>query len=176
MQLKSLLPNTRLNQKFTPLKCLRTSKFVNSSKHTLFWRVFILSSRLIIVLRTKIYVFSFPNNSNKSVSFDTCDNPRGLCELSSNDDNLILCFPSVKSGFIQIAEINKPVESISKCPKIFQAHKHDIAAMAIDTNASLIATASAQGTLIRIFDIKTTSDVKQLIELRRGMEPASLYW
>ena len=48
--------------------------------------------------------------------------------------------------------------------------------MALDTNATLIATASAQGTLIRIFDIKSTSDVKQLIELRRGVEQASLYW
>jgi hypothetical protein len=91
--------------------------------------------------------------------------------------NLILCFPSVKSGFIQIAEINKiNEETISKCPKIFQAHKHDIAAMALDTTAGLIATASAEGTLIRIFDIKSTSDVKQLIEFRRGIEKATFYW
>ena len=48
--------------------------------------------------------------------------------------------------------------------------------MALDYSASLLASASAQGTLIRIFDIKSPGDIKLLIELRRGMEPASLYW
>ena len=130
--------NLHLNQKYTRLKCLKTSLFLKTNHYFL---LISFNFRLIIVLRNKIHVFSFPNNSKKLFSFDTCDNPKGLCELSSNDDNLILCFPSVKSGFIQIAEINKlNEETISKCPKIFQAHKHDIAAMALDTTAGLIAT------------------------------------
>jgi WD repeat-containing protein 45 len=59
-------------------------------------------NRLIVVLRNKIYVFSFPNNSKMIFSFDTCDNPKGLCDLSVNNEG-ILCFPSVKSGFVQVA-------------------------------------------------------------------------
>jgi len=131
-------------------------------------------TKIVVVLRSKIHVFSFPNACKKLFTFDTCDNPKGLCELSNNDEGC-LCFPSVKSGFIQIADINQTEESLSKCPKIFQAHRHDIACMALDTNVSLLASASSHGTLIRVFDIKSTSDVKLLIDFRRGMEAASLY-
>ncbi len=59
-------------------------------------------NRLVVVLRSRIYVFAFPNHSRRLFQFDTCDNPRGLCELSTTDEQL-LCFPSVKPGFVQIA-------------------------------------------------------------------------
>ena len=60
--------------------------------------------RLVVVLHNKIHVFSFPNNCKNLFTFNTCDNPKGLCELSSNDDDhQFICFPAVRSGFMQIA-------------------------------------------------------------------------
>lgn len=60
--------------------------------------------RLVVVLHNKIHIFSFPNNCQKLFTFNTCDNPKGLCELSSvDDDTQLLCFPAVKSGFMQCA-------------------------------------------------------------------------
>lgn len=132
--------------------------------------------KLIVVLHNKIHVFSFPNNCQKLFTFNTCDNPRGLCEVSASDDeNQLLCFPAVKSGFMQVADISLAEESASKCPRIFAAHKHEIACMALDQGSNRLATASIEGTLIRIFEINPRNDVKQLIELRRGMDSALLY-
>ena len=61
-------------------------------------------SKLVVVLHNKILVFSFPNDCKNLFTFNTCDNPRGICELSSCDDDCqLLCFPAVKSGFMQCA-------------------------------------------------------------------------
>lgn len=134
------------------------------------------NKKLVVVLHNKIHVFSFPNNCQKLFTFDTCDNPKGLCEISTYDDDYqLLCFPAVKSGFMQCADISQAEESASKSPRIFQAHKHEIACLAVDQSSQRLATASVEGTLIRIFEINPKSEIKQLIELRRGMDAALLY-
>lgn len=140
-------------------------------------KINIQNYRIVVVLHNKIHVFSFPNYSQKLFTFNTCDNPKGICELSSNDDdgNQILCFPAVKSGFMQCADISMAEEGASKCPRMFQAHKHEIACIALDHSSHRLATASIEGTLIRIFEISPKNDIKQLIELRRGMDTALLY-
>jgi hypothetical protein len=66
-------------------------------------------------------------------------------------------------------------DGASKSPRIFQAHKHEIACLAVDQSSQRLATASMEGTLIRIFEINPKSEIKQLIELRRGMDTALLY-
>jgi WD40 repeat protein len=76
---------------------------------------------------------------------------------------------------MQCADISLAEESASKCPRMFQAHKHEIACIALDQSSQRLATASAEGTLIRIFEINPKSEIKQLIELRRGMDTALLY-
>lgn len=78
-------------------------------------------------------------------SFNTCDNPKGLCELSTLDeDSELLCFPAVKPGFIQVADIGTAEESASRCPRIFQAHKHEIGCLALDQSSHRLATASVE--------------------------------
>lgn len=131
---------------------------------------------MVVALYNKIHVFSFPNDCKKLFTFSTSDNPRGLLELSTSDDEFeLLCFPAVKSGFMQVADISQTEESASKCPRIFQAHKHEIACIALDQSSHRLATASVEGTLIRIFEVNPKSEIKQLIELRRGLDTALLY-
>ncbi len=81
----------------------------------------------------------------------------------------------VYTSFKQKKDISTAEESASKCPRIFQAHKHEIACIALDQSSHRLATASIEGTLIRIFEVSAKNDVKQLIELRRGMDTALLY-
>lgn len=78
-------------------------------------------SRLIVVLVSKIHIFSFPNQCRLLHTIETRDNPRGksillisksvlnirifkgLCELSNNDGSLLV-FPfnaKTKGGFVQ---------------------------------------------------------------------------
>ena len=58
-------------------------------------------------------------------------------------------------------------------PVCIAAHDHEIACIALSPTGSLLATASGKGTLIRVWD---TANRIKLTELRRGADPASIYW
>uniref|UniRef100_A0A9J8CWF2 WD repeat domain 45 n=1 Tax=Cyprinus carpio carpio TaxID=630221 RepID=A0A9J8CWF2_CYPCA len=103
--------------------------------------------KIIIVLKNRIYVYSFPDNPVKMFEFDTRDNPKGT-DLSNT----------------------KP--GTSSAPFTINAHQSEIACLALNQSGSVVASASRKGTLIRLFDT-TTRD--KLVELRRGTDPATLY-
>ena len=52
-----------------------------------------------------------------------------------------------------------------------QAHENNIACLALNQAGTLLATASTQGTLLRVFDPKTGT---QLGEFRRGSTPTTI--
>jgi hypothetical protein len=53
------------------------------------------------------------------------------------------------------------------------AHQNEVVYLTLNSDASCLATASEQGTLIRIFD--TSSSPKLVKEFRRGSDPATIY-
>lgn len=55
---------------------------------------------------------------------------------------------------------------------IIQAHKAPIAALALNANGTLLATASEKGTIIRVFSIPSAT---KLWQFRRGSYPARIY-
>lgn len=69
--------------------------------------------------------------------------------------------------------MSNTIESYSSAPIYIQAHKNELSCIAINQQGTRIATASEQGTLIRVWDTSTRS---QLVELRRGTDPASIHW
>lgn len=73
--------------------------------------------------------------------------------------------------FIQDLSNTKP--GTSSAPFTINAHQSEIACVALNQPGSVAASASRKGTLIRLFDT-TTKD--KLVELRRGTDPATLYW
>uniref|UniRef100_A0A8C4YRX1 WD repeat domain 45 n=1 Tax=Gopherus evgoodei TaxID=1825980 RepID=A0A8C4YRX1_9SAUR len=58
--------------------------------------------KIIIVLRNRIYVYSFPENPTKLFEFDTRDNPKGLCDLCPSLEKQLLVFPGHKCGSLQL--------------------------------------------------------------------------
>jgi WD40 repeat protein len=62
---------------------------------------------------------------------------------------------------------------ISSAPQTITAHQGEVACLALNSQGTLVATASDKGTLIRVWDTHKRS---QLVELRRGSDPATLYW
>lgn len=62
---------------------------------------------------------------------------------------------------------------VSCAPVWISAHKGEIACVAFNQEATKIATASVQGTLIRVWELATKA---KLLELRRGTDPATIYW
>jgi len=62
---------------------------------------------------------------------------------------------------------------MSSAPVTINAHQGELACLAVNQQGTMVATASCKGTLIRVWD---TSRRIQLVELRRGSDPATLYW
>ncbi|XP_045211200.2 WD repeat domain phosphoinositide-interacting protein 4-like [Mercenaria mercenaria] len=130
----------------------------------------IKKDRLIVVLRNQVHVFSFPNSPQKLLSFDTRDNPRGLCEVSPFGSTLV--FPGHICGSVQIVNLDNSQPGQTSSPVTINAHKTELACVAVNQSGTLLATASVKGTLIRVFDINKKT---LQLELRRGADPAKLY-
>ena len=63
--------------------------------------------------------------------------------------------------------------TVSQAPFTIPAHQSELACLSINREGTLLATASLKGTLIRVWD---TARRVLLAELRRGSDPATLYW
>uniref|UniRef100_A0A3B4FVI0 WD repeat domain 45 n=1 Tax=Pundamilia nyererei TaxID=303518 RepID=A0A3B4FVI0_9CICH len=124
--------------------------------------------KIIIVLKNRIYVYSFPDNPVKLFEFDTRDNPKGLCDLCPSLEKQLLVFPGHKCGSLQLVDLSNTKPGTSSAPFTINAHQSEIACVALNQPGSVAASASRKGTLIRLFDT-TTRD--KLVELRRGTDP-----
>uniref|UniRef100_H2XJI2 Uncharacterized protein n=2 Tax=Ciona intestinalis TaxID=7719 RepID=H2XJI2_CIOIN len=90
---------------------------------------------------------------------DTPSNPKGLCCLSVNNDNSFLVYPgSSITGEVQIFDVTT-LNAVST----INAHDSPLAAMAFNSSATKLATASSKGTVIRIFSVP---DGQKLFEFR----------
>lgn len=61
----------------------------------------------------------------------------------------------------------------SSAPVTINAHQSEVGCAALSPPGTLVASASRRGTLIRLF---CTQSRARLLELRRGTDPATLYW
>ncbi|XP_075774592.1 WD repeat domain phosphoinositide-interacting protein 4 isoform X2 [Pelodiscus sinensis] len=128
--------------------------------------------KIVIVLRNRIYVYSFPENPTKLFEFDTRDNPKGLCDLCPSLEKQLLVFPGHKCGSLQLVDLSSTQPGTSSAPFTINAHQGEIACVSLNQPGTVVASASRQGTLIRLFD---TQSKEKLVELRRGTDPATLY-
>jgi len=130
--------------------------------------------RLIAVLMNRIYVFSFPHDPRKLFCYETKDNPQGLIAVAASSlaDRNVVVFPGSRKGNIHVVDLNTIATGCSSSPTSIQAHQSELAYLSVNYQGTMVATASVKGTLIRVFDTKTGS---QLIELRRGADTAKLY-
>ncbi|CAF2410985.1 unnamed protein product [Rotaria sp. Silwood2] len=62
---------------------------------------------------------------------------------------------------------------MSHNPRLIQAHKNELAAIALSSTGNLLATTSKRGTLIRIF--LTTGLCEKIFEFQRGIDTADIY-
>jgi WD40 repeat protein len=78
----------------------------------------------------------------------------------------VLAFPDKTKGYVRVKCYDKSITAL------INAHESGIACLGINSNGTLLATASDKGTLIRIF---RTEDGSFLQEVRRGAEKAEIY-
>lgn len=132
--------------------------------------------RIIVAERTRIHVFTFPENPRKLFTIEHLDNPRGLLEVTPypSSERQLVVFPGMRLGSIQLIDMNNTDPRMSASPMNIKAHESAIACIAINSQGTLVATGSEKGTLIRIFET-ITSRRDPVIELRRGSDQAILY-
>lgn len=107
-------------------------------------------------------------------TLDSGENSKGILEVSplyTAERQVIIC-PGHRNGSVMIYDMNAIRPNASSTPISINAHKSELAAISLNLNGTLVATASKKGTLIRVFD---TLRQTKIVELRRGVDPATLY-
>ncbi|CAK8681265.1 unnamed protein product [Clavelina lepadiformis] len=128
--------------------------------------------KIFMVFKTKVYVYTFPNNSQLLFQVDTSANPLGLCQFCPTLTKHLLVVLGQVIGSLQLIHLPKVGINKSRCPSTIRAHKTGLACMTINDQGTIIATASKKGTLIRLFD---TQKHQKIAELRRGSGQALIH-
>jgi autophagy-related protein 18 len=120
-------------------------------------------SRLIVCLEESLYIHNIRDMKVLHTIRDTPTNPEGICALSTHNDNCYLAYPgSNQTGEVQIFDAVN-LRAVLMIP----AHDNPLAAIAFNSTATRIATASEKGTVIRVFSIP---EGQKLFEFRRGVK------
>lgn len=111
----------------------------------------------------------------------------GLVSLASAAGSSILAFPGRQPGQVQITRLpaldstlpamppppsHDPTSAPYPAVSVLLAHTSALAAISVTPDGRLLASASKQGTLVRIWDTQTSRLVK---ELRRGTDSAEIF-
>jgi WD40 repeat protein len=97
----------------------------------------------------------------KIADYETANNPFGLCCLGKN----LVVFPGLSLGQLRVFDLN--THNVSIIP----AHNSPLRAIALSRDEEMVATASEQGTLVRVWAFPSTTKVT---EFRRGVDPAAI--
>lgn len=68
---------------------------------------------------------------------ETCPNPKGICAVSPSKDICVLSCPEKKEGTVRLIHFDKGNKTL-----MINAHQAAVAAMTLNTDGSLLATAS----------------------------------
>jgi WD40 repeat protein len=130
--------------------------------------------RLIVCFVTKIFVYQlFP--LEKLYEFDMYWNEHSIVGLSQLDGkHRVLAFPARQKGQVQVAEINSIWSQNPEIPFTSRivGHSTTLSAITVSHDGMYVATASQNGTLIRVWHSQTGA-LKH--ELRRGADAADIY-
>uniref|UniRef100_A0A803MFH2 Autophagy-related protein 18b n=1 Tax=Chenopodium quinoa TaxID=63459 RepID=A0A803MFH2_CHEQI len=104
--------------------------------------------RLIVLLQDKVFIYDINSLAILSV-LDTVPNPKGLSAFSHILDACFLALPaSTTKGSMLVYDV---MELQSLCE--IDAHLSPLAAMVFSSNGTYLATASEQGTMVRVHTV-----------------------
>ncbi|PON48447.1 Guanine nucleotide-binding protein, beta subunit [Parasponia andersonii] len=123
--------------------------------------------RLVVVLQEKTYVYDI-NSLAILDTIDTVPNVKGLCAFSPDLDACFVALPaSTTRGSVLLYNA---MDLHSHCE--IDAHRSLLAAMTLSSNGMYIATASEQGTIIRVHLV---SEATKSYSFRRGTYPSTIF-
>lgn len=143
--------------------------------------------RLIAVLEQQIYVYDI-SNMKLLHTIETSPNPAAICALSASSEHCYIAYPSPTPSLesrqvpphapgstthVPVSGDVLVYDAVTLQPvNIIEAHKAPLAAMSINSEGTMLATASDKGTIIRVFSIP---DAQKLFQFRRGSLPAKIH-
>lgn len=123
--------------------------------------------RLVVVLQEKTYIYDI-NSLAILDTIDTVPNVKGLCAFSPSLDGCFVALPaSTTRGSVLLYNV---MELHSHCE--IDAHRSPVVAMVLSSKGMYIATASEQGTIIRVHLV---SDATKSYSFRRGTYPSNIF-
>ncbi|KAL1798679.1 hypothetical protein ACET3X_002716 [Alternaria dauci] len=145
--------------------------------------------RIVVVLESELYLYDISNLQMLKTE-KTSPNPNAICALSASSENNYLVYPlptkaapatfqppshappktdhiAPTSGEVLIYDATK-MEAVN----VIEAHNSPLSCIALNSDGTLLATASEKGTIIRVFSIP---DAQKLYQFRRGSIPARIY-
>lgn len=142
--------------------------------------------RLLAVLEEQIYVYDI-SNMLLLHTIETTSNVFAVCALSPNSENCYLAYPDSRDheprteGESSSPNVSNSAVSgqvilwdVINCKQItkIEAHKDSLACLAFNSDGTMLATASDNGRIIRVFAIPSG---QRLYQFRRGSLPAQIY-
>ncbi|OLN92172.1 Autophagy-related protein 18 [Colletotrichum chlorophyti] len=145
--------------------------------------------RLAVVLESEIYLYDI---SNMSLLFTipTSPNPGAICALSPSSENCYIAYPLPKpredAGDKRPAHAPPLSTYVSptsgevlvfdtltlKAVNVIEAHRSPLCCISLNSEGTLLATASETGTIIRVFSVPGG---QKLYQFRRGTYPSTIY-
>ena len=123
--------------------------------------------RLLVALERELHLFDLGSMKNIQTMELDASSP-GICALSANDKS-VLAVPTSRNGTGEVVLYDTMhLQAIS----IVQAHKTPVAHVAFSQDGSILATASAKGTVIRLFSVPKG---EKLCAFRRGTYQAKIH-
>lgn len=128
--------------------------------------IYMLSNVFAIALKTEIRLYSF-DPPMLHVQYRCSMNEFAPCDIVTVQNSYVVSFSGRQPGILRVVrEERSDRQDIS-----VQAHSHAISFIKLNDNASLVASASTLGTVIRVFDSYTLECVCQF---RRGTLAAEI--
>lgn len=145
--------------------------------------------RLAVVLEEEIYIYDIANMTLLHL-ISTSPNPAAICALSPSSENCYIAYPLPKpredTGDWRpqhAPPLNQYVPPTSgdvmifdtvtlKALNVIEAHRSPLSCIALNSEGTLLATASETGTIIRVFSVPRG---QKLFQFRRGTYPSTIY-
>ncbi|KAJ9149804.1 Autophagy-like protein 18 [Pleurostoma richardsiae] len=145
--------------------------------------------RLAVVLEEEIYLYDIANMS-LLYTITTSPNPGAICALSPSSENCYIAYPLPKPRedthdkrpahapplSTYIAPTSGDVlifDTLTlKAVNVIEAHRSPLCCIALNSEGTLLATASETGTIIRVFSVPRG---QKLYQFRRGTYPSTIY-
>jgi hypothetical protein len=125
-------------------------------------RVRISQTHLVVVQLNKVGIYKMKVPPVKLTEYETANNPYGLCELGKS----IVAFPGRTIGQVKLFDVTTGNVSI------IPAHEGPLRAIALSRKGDIVATASEQGTIIRLWSFPSCT---KITEFRRGVDQAAVF-